>query len=367
MKRVSFILAAIGLFFSSYGQYFEGYVHYQISIVNVKDVPQEQINMLYSLHGKDVRWFFKGGQYKKELSSELLEEVLYTPASNLLHEYTRKGKTYNKRSASKDPGTLEVLPFVPDKFEILGHECKRTDLKGSDFTIEISYSGKFKLDSKLYKNHKADYLDEIFRKTKSVPLKLVYRYKDVTVIYRAVELKREPLGTGVFSFKKNSEALQEGVKNELIFVEAKPESQSFSIKVPNWMRKTTELDEDLTVEIQYQDKEKPLFIKVVSTPVSEVRERGESFREYVESVERNLKMNIESPSLREITAAPIEGMEVRYYELTGDLNDEVSLYYQIGIIEGKKSFYQILVWTEIDSKGPLVPHMKRMIRSLREH
>lgn len=367
--RITILSLFMFCFISAYSIYFEGEVSYQIDITATKKkTDSHKIDMLYGIYGHSFTWFISGGQYKKVLKgSDVIEEVIYLPMNHSLNEYTVKAQKYQKKDASKDPGTLKLLPHKNDKITVKDFECRRVDFEGKDFKLEVYYSSKLKMDYKAFKDHKADYLDEILKKIKAVPLKMVYKYDDLNVVIRCTDVKRHTVEMKTFTFKKASESLQSGVKNDHEKVSIYNSDSTYSVDLMSWMKPSNEDSYVTNVEIQYQNDYKHLYMMVISKSVEDLKAKGENFNDYVDFVERNFINNVKNPSMREIASKPANGMDVKYFELVGDYDEELSFFYQIGVIKGEKNYYQVVTWTFKDNKGPLVPLMREIILSIKEY
>lgn len=365
--NLNIILLSISLLLSSFlsAQYFEGYIDYQIDIISKKKDNNEKVRMLYGVHGKSMRWYLKNSQYKKVYNnSDVIEEKIYDPTTNTIHEFTVKNQAYQVKDASDDPSYMMPTPAKTERIEIKGYSCSRTDYETREFTIEVYHANKLIMPDGSFNTHKVHQLDAIFKQS-SVPLKIVYDYKDVTVIYRALDIKRFVLKEDIFELKEGLSTIRAGVKNELDHRLEYPSDSSFSIDIIGWMHSVNNLDTSAQMQFHNEDKHMNMIVKSLSK--NKIDDKAISFDDYVLQSQNDFSAKLIDPSIKEIVSGPINGMFVRNFEMTGDDHQhDHTYYYQIGIIKGRTNYYAIACWTYAEEKGLRVPLMKKMIKSLKE-
>ena len=363
--KIYLLILMFSYVFVGFSQYFEGYIKYQIDITSKKKSGVSKVDMLYGVHGKSMKWYIKGNQYKKEYEgSNVILEKIYDPTTNTIHEFTVKRQSYQKKDAGNDPAVIKALPAKPEKIVIKGYECRRADYKSEEFDIEVYYAGKLKLAARSFKDHSVHQLDAIFKKS-GIPLKIVYNYKDITVTYRATDIKRIPLSDKTFQLRSSSGKIQTGVKNELDHRLEYGIDSSYCIYVIGWMHHVTNLDQEAEMQFHNDEKHMNLILRRIS--VVDAKTKGENFESFVEKSEAFMRSKLYDPSIKEIISGPINDMAVKNYEMTGDNDDDdITYYYQYSIIQGTKNYYLVACWTYNDEKGPRVPLMKNMIRSVLE-
>lgn len=61
----------------------------------------------------------------------------------------------------------------------------------------------------------------------------------------------------------------------------------------------------------------------------------------------------------------VNGIDCVKYEMEGSMGD-VNVYYQLGVFEGEKAFYQVLTWTLTEQKSQFKSDMEQIINSFKE-
>lgn len=129
----------------------------------------------------------------------------------------------------------------------------------------------------------------------------------------------------------------------------------YSLDLPKSFKKANDLNPDAT--LQYMDAARELFVVVIDEPkeavAKAIMENGledtytTDLKGYskllLDSMEPNLKAAIVNP----FTDTEIGGLKARKTHLEG-IVEGVRIHYKLGMIESKKRFYQITVWTTLD-------------------
>ena len=183
-------------------QDFAGKVTYSNSYKSkIPNVPDEQLN---SMMGTTQEFFIKKGDYKSSLNGSFLQWQLYVNKDNKL--YT---KMSNSASVLWNDGAVngdEVLKteLNENAIEILGHKCHELILTCKSGIQKYYYSTEFKIDPKLYQNHKFGNWSEFIAKAKALPLKIIIDSPQFVLESTATEIKRMELMDSMFQLPPDS-------------------------------------------------------------------------------------------------------------------------------------------------------------------
>lgn len=151
-------------------------------------------------------------------------------------------------------------------------------------------------------------------------------------------------------------------------------SRNFSLKLPSYLKKGTDLHEDAVV--QYQNVIKEFYFIVIQESAEDfhatiedselqddfsadidgyARFVGERFSENVDEVYKKTE-------LKSIT---VNGKEGRYFEANAKVG-EVEIHYHYGFIRGDTTYYQLLSWTLMNKESKYNDTMLNILQSFKE-
>ena len=170
-----------------------------------------------------------------------------------------------------------------------------------------------------------------------------------------------------------SESLEE-LDNEAETWSTKSDNENFEIDIPAHMQIMDNLNAEASLQYGYAeqvgDEVLEHYVIVLNYPKEDLKADG---FEDMDILTYN-KMPIESLSggLDEyelITTEPkvedVNGLKCVKNEMRGSLG-EVNIYYQVGVYESDKSFYQLVTWCIEGQKGEFKEDMERIINSFKE-
>jgi hypothetical protein len=171
MKRTLIASCLLILFYaSSIAQNFEGKVNYQNSFKS--KIPNVTDDMLTQMMGTTVEYNLKEGNYKTISNGTFLLWQLYVQQDNKLYTKFANSNSifWNDGAENKD----EVLKIDLNKkaLEILGYKCDELVLTCKSGVQKYYFTSKFKVDPKLFKNHRFGNFYEYVLKSQAVPLKI---------------------------------------------------------------------------------------------------------------------------------------------------------------------------------------------------
>lgn len=143
----------------------------------------------------------------------------------------------------------------------------------------------------------------------------------------------------------------------------------FTIDIPTELQKTDKLLQG--AQLQYANNLSEFYVigmyesrREFDSIISKT-ELPPNIDGYTEILKRRLSTTVVNASISEIKKAKIDGLNARLFSVTGMANN-VGIYYQIGYIEGKKSYYQLVTWTLKDKQDEMKEKMTTMIASFKE-
>ena len=155
---------------TSIAQNFEGKVNYQNTFKS--KIPNVTDDMLTEMMGPSLEYTLKGGNYRTTSNGTYLLWQLYVQKDNKLYTKVANSNSifWNDGAENKD----EVLKaeLTKNALEILGHKCDELVLTCKSGVQKYYFTSKFKLDPKLFENHKFGNFYDYVVKAKAVPLKI---------------------------------------------------------------------------------------------------------------------------------------------------------------------------------------------------
>lgn len=148
-------------------------------------------------------------------------------------------------------------------------------------------------------------------------------------------------------------------------------ANKYTIDLPDSMEKAENLNEDAS--LQYQNLLGELYTIVID-------ETKESFHNaivingvdiepslegYSNVVRNNFTETVEGLTISEEAETTIHGKKAKLFSISGNVQG-YDVFYRYAIVEGKSSYYQIMVWTEKSKKESHKETINRIITSFKE-
>lgn len=197
LSTIFFLMMSVCL-----AQSFEGKVIYQCSYKSkVPNVTDEQFN---TLMGATMEYYMKGGDYKINTNGTFFQWQLYLNKDN---------KLYNKMSNSPTifwlDGALRADELVKTEankgvLDILGNNCDEIVLTLKNGTEKYYFTTKYKVDAKLYENHKFGNWSDYLAKSGSLPLKMIIDNQQYVLECAAAEVSPMKVDEKMFALPPDS-------------------------------------------------------------------------------------------------------------------------------------------------------------------
>lgn len=148
----------------------------------------------------------------------------------------------------------------------------------------------------------------------------------------------------------------------------------YSLELPEFLTKTSGLNQDATLE--YQNLEKEFYIIVIDEPIGEFNKAIQEseiadlyspdltgYSLYVSDVFLETVDIISETPLTDVT---INGLKGKHMEIEGSVGG-VDVFYFYTMVQGAKDYYQVLTWTLLSKKEEHKEEMQKIVNSFKEN
>lgn len=183
-------------------QNFEGKIHYQNTFKS--KIPSVTDDMLTQMMGTSLEYNLKDGNYRTSSNGTFLLWQLYVQKDNRL--YTKFSNSasifWNDGAENKD----EVLKIDLNKnaLDLLGHKCDELVLTCKSGVQKYYFTSKFKIDPRLFENHKFGNFYEYVSKSQAVPLKIVIDNVQFSMESVASSVNEEKIDNALFKLPEDA-------------------------------------------------------------------------------------------------------------------------------------------------------------------
>ncbi len=167
-------------------QSFEGKIVYQNSYKSrMPNVTDEHFT---AMMGPTQEYFYKDGNYKSVTNGTVFKWQLYINKDNKLYSKTSNGETIYWNDGAIGNDELLKAEINKEVITILGNLCDELVLSFKNGVHKYYFCSKFKVDPKLFQNHKFGNWNEVISRTNSLPLKIIADFKMFSVESNAIEI-----------------------------------------------------------------------------------------------------------------------------------------------------------------------------------
>lgn len=165
----------------------------------------------------------------------------------------------------------------------------------------------------------------------------------------------------------------------LTFVSCKGEKQTikvkgkYSLELSSDFEKARSLNKDAS--LQYQDIYKDLYVIVIDEPKTEVKKviddnlltgtYNPDLKGYSNIIINGIDPSIVIDSMPPFKKASINGLDSRQVTFEGT-SENLHIVWKFAFIEGKDTFYQMMVWTGAANRAKLEKEMEEIVNSFKE-
>lgn len=147
----------------------------------------------------------------------------------------------------------------------------------------------------------------------------------------------------------------------------------YKLDVPKSLKKATNLHADAS--LQYQDVANELYIIVIDEKIKDINDAittyglsstySQDLDGYTKLLQDDSQSRIKILSKSAIKKENINGNEARTMEMNAEI-EKMDIYYNLAYIKGKKTYYQVMIWTANEKKATMKEKMQKMIHSFKE-
>lgn len=153
-------------------------------------------------------------------------------------------------------------------------------------------------------------------------------------------------------------------------VETVTVKNKYSLELPEFLSEARDLHDKAS--LQYQNAFKEFYVVVIDEPKQEFLEVAEGttdftpdFNGYHQILRSSLEETIKESEFTPTKDVRINGLKAKTFSLTGKV-EEIPIFYDIAYIEGKDTFYQVVIWTLKSSKEKFKEPMDKILSSFKE-
>lgn len=146
----------------------------------------------------------------------------------------------------------------------------------------------------------------------------------------------------------------------------------YSIEIPKYMKKTTVLNDDAS--LQYMNAYKETYVIVINESIEDFKNTFVQMGDYdtIKTADRNykdiqlnfIKETIGNYKIYDHEYLKIHELNASLVKVEGKV-DGYQIFYQIGFLEGKKDVYMVMIWTEKKKKNRYHYTFQKMIESFK--
>ncbi|MFY8010322.1 MAG: hypothetical protein ACOVNW_11500 [Flavobacterium sp.] len=145
----------------------------------------------------------------------------------------------------------------------------------------------------------------------------------------------------------------------------------YSLDIPDSFEKVDNLNDDAS--LQYQNAFKEFYVIVMDEPketfdtavITNDVDMTPDLEGYFKAIQFNLKNAVKNIKIFDQKNTEINGRAAKIFSVTGNV-EGYAIFYRCAIIQGKKHYYQIMLWTEQKKGESYVQTMNQSINSFKE-
>ncbi len=149
--------------------------------------------------------------------------------------------------------------------------------------------------------------------------------------------------------------------------------QKYSLELPSYLQKGTDLHDDAS--LQYQNLLKEFYIVVIEDNKEDLNNLideneiadlySKDFTGYSDLLVEGFKENPDVGFDGKFTEWKIGTLDAKYFKLSAQV-EGLDVFYHYTLIEGKNTYYQVMQWTLADRKDAYKDEMEKIAKSFKE-
>lgn len=206
MRKATNVFVATLLTIASFGQNFEGKIHYNnVYKSKMPNVSDEQFN---AMMGSQQEYFIKSGDYKSVANGSFFQWQLYVNKDNRLYDKMANSETLLWNDAAVNADEVMKAEVNKNVTNILGYTCDELVLTCKSGIQKYYFSSKLAVDPQLFINHKFGNWYDFLSRSKSLPLKMVVDNGQFTLESTATEVKEMKLEQPLFDLPSGAKTMK---------------------------------------------------------------------------------------------------------------------------------------------------------------
>ena len=152
-------------------------------------------------------------------------------------------------------------------------------------------------------------------------------------------------------------------------VETVAVQDKYTLQLPDYLSEANDLHPDAS--LQYQNALKEFYVVVIDEQkqgfydAAAMTDYTADFAGYHDILKNGMEAEIDDVKISATVDTQVNGLKAKTLSLTGGI-EGIPVYYEIGYLEGKDRFYQIVTWTLESNKDKYKEPMQKIISSFRE-
>lgn len=152
-------------------------------------------------------------------------------------------------------------------------------------------------------------------------------------------------------------------------VETVTVKDKYTLQLPDYLTEAKDLHPDAS--LQYQNALKEFYVVVIDEQkqgfydAASLTDYTADFTGYHDILKDGMEEEIGNVKITPTKDTQVNGLKAKTFSLTGDI-EGIPVYYEIGYLEGKDRFYQVVTWTLESSKDKYKEPMQKIISSFKE-
>jgi hypothetical protein len=182
---------------SAIAQNFEGKLMYQNTYKS--KIPNVTDEAFTQMMGTSLEYNFKGGNYRIKSNGTFLQWQLYRRADNRVYTKFSNSPSILWNDGAVNPDEVLKSELNKNVVDVLGYKCDELILTCKSGVQKYYFNSKFKIDPKVFENHKFGNLYEYVSKSGAVPLKIVIDNVQFTMESVAASVEVQKIDDGLFA------------------------------------------------------------------------------------------------------------------------------------------------------------------------
>lgn len=198
MRTITITIFALFTFLSvtCIAQSFEGKITYQNTYKS--KVPNVTDEVFTQMMGAAIEYSYKDGNYRTTSNGTFLQWQLYVHKDNKLYTKFSNSPSILWNDGAVNPDEVLKSELNKNVIAVLGYKCDELVLTCKSGVQKYYFNSKFKIDAKLFENHRFGNLYEYMSKAKALPLKLVIENAQFSMESVATSIEEQKINDKIF-------------------------------------------------------------------------------------------------------------------------------------------------------------------------